>query len=766
MPANEPIDLVEIAFPSDPGAASPNWQNVTPWLLAYSLRRGRQGQLDKDDVGQYQLTLDNSDRRFEPGYAGELANWITNPSFEINTAGWSTGSAFWVNAGATLARSPTYARRGGWSGAVTTPGTAVSEGAHFVIAPNVEVGKTYWVVGSVLRYSGGSAVSVQLGIGSAITGQATAIPALPATGVWVDFAIRFTPTGTGAASFAARSNGTVAQTFLLDGVLFVEITDAGLIAPSYSDGDWPDGRWTGTEHASQSYRGAPYYPNVVPGRRVRHRKITPASVVKNGSFESGTITGWTPSGGAYTIDSQPLDTAHGSYRLYTNARTDSFSIDSEDFIPIDPTLPYTLTAFFRQWQQEGVVYPGSFLRLWFYTKSKRSLGVGYPNTAVSGANLGCAYFNPGGVWERRGGTYVGNTWTHDGEGGIPPEAAFVKIQIFLQYTDTAFSAGIGVFVDGIMLEPGIGASPAMEGVAYDRFAGKIVPGGIPVDWHRRTAEVKFDCVDAFESAQNVDLAKYYAVQLSGARIDSVLTDIGVPAGAAYRSVATGQSEISAITLQDEPGLEHGRDVADSELGRLFVDAGGRWVFNDRRSQPPSAVAVFSDKPGPGEYPYLALTPNFGGRIHNEIRVTPAGAVSAAVAIDTASRDRYGKRVLSRQPLMTTLTEAQGQADYLLRRYKEPELEFEEITFEPLRYPKLWPVLLPRELGDRIVAKKLPPGGGTRLERDTLIESISEDGSTADGRKSWRLTFGLWPSDPTNYFKLDSSVLDGTDVLAY
>lgn len=60
---------VEIAFGSDPGAASPTWTDVTQYLKKFTVHRGRADELAAFSAGQVQMTLSNEDRRFDPTYA-------------------------------------------------------------------------------------------------------------------------------------------------------------------------------------------------------------------------------------------------------------------------------------------------------------------------------------------------------------------------------------------------------------------------------------------------------------------------------------------------------------------------------------------------------------------------------------------------------------------------------------------------------------------------------------------------------------------------
>ena len=59
---------VEVAFASDPGAASPTWTDISAYVIQLQVRRGRQKELDRIDPGTCTLRLKNLDRRFDPIY--------------------------------------------------------------------------------------------------------------------------------------------------------------------------------------------------------------------------------------------------------------------------------------------------------------------------------------------------------------------------------------------------------------------------------------------------------------------------------------------------------------------------------------------------------------------------------------------------------------------------------------------------------------------------------------------------------------------------
>lgn len=57
-----------VAFGNKPGDTSPTWTDVSPYVRTVQTRRGRTRELDSFSTGTMAVTLNNSDRRFDPTY--------------------------------------------------------------------------------------------------------------------------------------------------------------------------------------------------------------------------------------------------------------------------------------------------------------------------------------------------------------------------------------------------------------------------------------------------------------------------------------------------------------------------------------------------------------------------------------------------------------------------------------------------------------------------------------------------------------------------
>lgn len=61
-----PVFICRIAFASQPYTASPSWDDVSSDLISFSIKRGRQHQLDRFEAGTAVILLDNTDGHYWP----------------------------------------------------------------------------------------------------------------------------------------------------------------------------------------------------------------------------------------------------------------------------------------------------------------------------------------------------------------------------------------------------------------------------------------------------------------------------------------------------------------------------------------------------------------------------------------------------------------------------------------------------------------------------------------------------------------------------
>lgn len=334
--------------------------------------------------------------------------------------------------------------------------------------------------------------------------------------------------------------------------------------------------------------------------------------------------------------------------------------------------------------------------------------------------------------------------------------------------DPSYSAG--AYAPNVVPMKKIRLSATVGATTYRLFTG-YVTSWQPLWDTAFTADVRVDCVDAFDILAAVTLpAGTEASELSSARITWALTAAGIPA--ADQSVSTGQSTMQALTVTagSEPSaLSHCLDVADSELGAFFIAGDGKATFFDRhrllKSPYSASQATFGDTSNT-DIPYEVVNPSYDRElIRNKATITrPSG--SAQTASDATSITAYGTRVHTRAPLLTTDSEALSLAQWIVGAYKDPALRFDSVTIAPLTSDTVWTQAASREIWDRVTVKRTPPGGGTAISQDCLIEGIEHRGSPSG--LYWETTYRLSPANTTNYMVLDDAtngVLD-TNKLAY
>lgn len=273
-------------------------------------------------------------------------------------------------------------------------------------------------------------------------------------------------------------------------------------------------------------------------------------------------------------------------------------------------------------------------------------------------------------------------------------------------------------------------------------------------------------------------------ELTGERIETILDAISWPDN--LRSIDAGTTRVAQ---QNATGtvLDLLQEVAETENGAVYVDADGTIVFDDRVSVVTDSRFVISQAtfdtttPSANQFTDITLTYD-DDLIYNIVRVnrkqtTAAGGDAivgtTAIVSNVESISLYGARTLQIEaPLPTTYDgdstygqqKANDLATALAAQYANPELRPASLTIRPLGDPDgLWKQALGRRLRDRVTIKFNVVGGGSPVETDAFIGSISHEGSPAD----WTTTFGLISAafftnflilDNTTYGKLDTGLL--------
>jgi hypothetical protein len=252
-----PSVTVEVAFDGGPLSSSYTWTDITDYVKGFQVQRGRNDELNSIESGTLGLTLDNSDGRFTPGKVTFTDNLASQSTVNVSLSGRANNTMIheWVMTGLDQDGLTRVVSEQMW-----TNGPRVS--GYFSLKWLDAGGATVrWVIGT--RFVADSAPAVYTHTEAPPAGAVSC-----RMQVWAD--------------------------------------------------TYPDGNTSVTFNAdSQSWRkAAPYYPNVLPRRRVRVRpaNLTPKDVSTGGdisrssaqfstSHSTGTSNSWAtvPKSGAGSI---------------------------------------------------------------------------------------------------------------------------------------------------------------------------------------------------------------------------------------------------------------------------------------------------------------------------------------------------------------------------------------------------------------------------------------------------------------------------------
>ncbi len=283
-----------------------------------------------------------------------------------------------------------------------------------------------------------------------------------------------------------------------------------------------------------------------------------------------------------------------------------------------------------------------------------------------------------------------------------------------------------------------------------------------------------------EMAQTPLMGGEWPAEASGARLERALDLASWPAAA--RQIDDGVFDVTQGgygRADRQATLQHLQDVAQGELGYVFMDTGGAVVFHDgdhRGTAPASTTsqATYSDD-GVG-FPYYGqpgLTLD-RDRIYNDVTVT-SGSTAAVPqnAADTDSQAEFETRSYAMSTLLAADADALTVADAILAAYKDPpSIRFTTInlidlgntgsgdatlygsglydsgTYGAIEGSDAWlQGVLARQIGDRVTVRTNPPGHTTTIAYDCFIEAISDTvgpgGAFNDGQQ-WETQFMLTP----------------------
>lgn len=280
-----------------------------------------------------------------------------------------------------------------------------------------------------------------------------------------------------------------------------------------------------------------------------------------------------------------------------------------------------------------------------------------------------------------------------------------------------------------------------NGTTYPVFRGFVDQWD--VDWVANVhSVVTVPATDGFKVLANKRRSAVTPVgagETTGARINRILNSAGWPV--ADRVIATGNSTVQATDLSGD-ALSELQQVAETELGELYINGSGQVVFRNRQalitdSRSANLQAVFGDS---DPSPFETKLNTDDATLWNEVLATRVDGIEQPQG-DAASQAEFMTRTFQKTDLLLqTDVEVNNYAGWILYVSKDPEVRFDAITVHAHADPDtLMPQVLGREIGDRIrIVRRGVPGGGSDITRDVFVRGISHE----IGQATWTTTWVL------------------------
>jgi len=271
-----------------------------------------------------------------------------------------------------------------------------------------------------------------------------------------------------------------------------------------------------------------------------------------------------------------------------------------------------------------------------------------------------------------------------------------------------------------------------------QYVGKVLDWNFSYEASGRQI-ASLQAADGFTFLAQQDLTSGTATaELTGARVNAVLSQASVDWPVADRDIDTGNSQLGTDVF-DGNVLSYLQKVEQSEGGLFFIDKQGRVAFRDRLTTPTvDNVTVFADD-GSG-IPFAPAALDYGTeQLYNSVTVTSPS--STAVAESALSQTRYGITAISVDTLIDDADTVEGLAELLLSRFKEPALRFQQIRVDINKISSAQrTTVFSLEIGD-VLQVKITPGNppvGAQIERYGQVIQIAHNVSPDEHL----ITFGL------------------------
>ena len=219
-------------------------------------------------------------------------------------------------------------------------------------------------------------------------------------------------------------------------------------------------------------------------------------------------------------------------------------------------------------------------------------------------------------------------------------------------------------------------------------------------------------------------------ELTGARYNNVLdlTEVAYPSGAAYRDISAGTVTLGGSAAYDVPQgtsvATYANDINLAEQGRVFISRDGVFTTQNRLGNTLSgSVADFHDDGT--AIPFNNVDISFqADQVKNYAAVTHAGATSAEIAEDAASRATYlTQSIFIDNSLVHNDAAALALAQYLIVGEPEPRFNYVGSHFAMMSNAQRDTCAI-IDIGDTITVQKSIQTGATSYE---LAQELSVEG---------------------------------------
>jgi hypothetical protein len=307
-----------------------------------------------------------------------------------------------------------------------------------------------------------------------------------------------------------------------------------------------------------------------------------------------------------------------------------------------------------------------------------------------------------------------------------------------------------------------------------RLPIQIFANGIPIytgviqDWNvnydiGNNDIVYASCADDFTVLASATLADHtVTAEQTGTRINTVLNYSEVAYQGA-RSIATGSSTLGGTAASADFSIQQGtsvlnylQDVTDAEQGYLFMSAEGTLSFKGRSQVlNPISAATFTGDDSLG-IRYQTLVNEFGDELLYNVIVTEGPAGGPFTATDSDSVAQYQAQTYSQTSLLnSTTTELQGLGNYLLGKYRQPQLRFTGLSTQLLALNETKQnQCLNLDLTDVCnVVKHFAVGSPTSVDQTVIVTGISHNITPG----SHIISYTFESTDGNAYLTLDDPV---------